>query len=162
MNTDNSGITIKWKLEDVTSNSIVWSSGSQVNIVRTDNVSAKDVYIPIEDKSVTSYVDKDLTTCREYTYSVMVRPGSNKYTDTKKIQAVTNGKLIPSVLAKIKSVTASKGYFSEYTRVTCMATSSSVREAEQHPALTKANELQNTTTKVPNWTKPLSKSRSRF
>ena len=118
MNTDNSGITIKWKLEDVTSNSIVWSSGSQVNIVRTDNVSAKDVYIPIEDKSVTSYVDKDLTTCREYTYSVMVRPGSNKYTDTKKIQAVTNGKLIPSVLAKIKSVTASKGYFSEYTRVT--------------------------------------------
>lgn len=117
LNSDGSGVNINWTLEDQASNDVVWTDGSQVIIERSESGGSGSTSIPMA-KDATSYEDKNVQLCHEYLYNVFVRPGSKSYpNDTESKPAVSNEKLIPSQLAKVTSVTASKGYFSSYTRV---------------------------------------------
>ncbi len=116
LNSDGSGVTIDWTLEEP-SNDVVWTDGSQVIIERSESGGSGSTSIPMA-KGVTSYEDKNVQLCHEYLYNVFVRPGSKSYPDdTESKPAGNDKKLIPSQLAKVTSVTASKGYFSNYTRV---------------------------------------------
>ncbi len=116
LNSDGSGVTIKWILEN-TSNDAVWTDGSQVIIERSEVGGGSPMPIPMA-KDATSYEDKNVQLCHEYLYNVFVRPGSKSYpNDTESKLAVSSAPLIPRQLAEVTSVTASKGYFSNYTRV---------------------------------------------
>ena len=118
MTADNSSVEVSWTLEPVSSNSVVWTTGAKVYIVRTDLSSSNKVEnFAINDTTVKSYIDKNLTFCHSYDYAVMVRPGTDNYKDTEAVKAKADKVLQPSVLAQITSVTASKGYYPTFTRV---------------------------------------------
>lgn len=114
---DGSSIQINWKMQPVSSNHSVWTEGSKVNLLRTDQNNNATLIIEIPDTATTSYTDKNLQMCHVYTYTVYVQPAITAYSATTKIDAVSNGQLIPTLLAEVKSITASKGYYPNYTRI---------------------------------------------
>lgn len=121
-------VTLWWRLNEL-SLTVAQSANSKVVIRRInmdDNNSSEEILRAITD----SLYSEELTLlCNKFRYEVFVRPGSDAYDDTEVVQpihlnALTHEPLsdgvqyfIPTQMARMRSVTGSKGYFSDRVEI---------------------------------------------
>lgn len=124
---ENNKATIKWELTPKDNDQykhVVWSTGAQLVVTRkvdagkNGGVTTEELIVT-EDDLKNGYLTDELNKmCAKYTYTVHVKPGNNNFTTQTPVNAQLKGDPIYPVMAgKIESITASKGYFSNYVQL---------------------------------------------
>lgn len=119
--------TIRWKLspkDNGQNKHVVWSTGAQLIVTRkvdagkNGGVTTEEL-IATEDDLKNGFLTDELNKmCAKYTYTVHVKPGNANFTTQTPVNAQLKGDPIYPVMAgKIESITASKGYFSNYVQL---------------------------------------------
>ena len=111
---------ITWELDELTNNK-VWTTGAKIMIKRTMNSGTGSIVstvLAVDDDSFKRgyYIDELNNMCMDYTYSLYVQPGNNKFTAQPEVAATLIGDpIVPTELGKVETFVASKGYYSNYT-----------------------------------------------
>ncbi len=109
-NTEDGQVKLTWTYD----NGNIWSDNSSVMVVRTNtNKGTSTTYAIADDMGVTSYTETLPTTCDVYSYTIYVQPGNSVYSTQSPVEVKSNGNLYSSEMGYIKTVTASKGYYSD-------------------------------------------------
>lgn len=102
----------------------VWSDDSKIVVRRTinyggGNIKTDDIVASAQDVENGFLIDPLNTTCADFTYKVFVRPGASVFRDQDPVTAAIDPEypILPTLLGKITSLTASKGYYPNYTAV---------------------------------------------
>lgn len=109
LDTANARIIVKWGVSNG-----VWPSGTKFTIKRReDNNSTNYTDIVLTDIELRKgeYIDENLSTCVDYSYSLLVQPGSTTYATPAAVNVDGKRKLIE--IGTIESLLGSKGYFSD-------------------------------------------------
>lgn len=113
---------ITWQLESEANNK-VWTTGAMVIVKRTmdyggSNIKVDEIETTEEDMQNGFILDDLNVSCVNYTYSVYVRPGNSNYPAQKEVTAeIKGGEILPTSSGQVKSIVASKGYYSDYTSI---------------------------------------------
>ncbi len=113
---------ITWQLESEANNK-VWTTGAMVIVKRTmdygsNNIKVDEIEATGEDMQNGFILDDLNVSCVNYTYSVYVRPGNSNYPAQKEVTAeIRGGEILPTSSGQVKSIVASKGYYSDYTSI---------------------------------------------
>ena len=109
-NTEDGQVKLTWTYDGGN----IWSDNSNVMVVRTNtNKGTSTTYAIADDMGVTSYTETLPTTCDVYSYTIYVQPGNSVYSTQSPVEVKSNGNLYSSEMGYIKTVTASKGYYSD-------------------------------------------------
>ncbi len=109
LDTANARIIVKWGVSNG-----VWPAGTKFTIKRKEeNNSTNYTEIVLTDIDLRKgeYIDENLSTCVDYSYSLLVQPGSTTYATPAAVNVDGKRKLIE--IGTIESLLGSKGYFSD-------------------------------------------------
>lgn len=112
---------ISWTLQEKTIYK-VWTEGSQIVVRRSinygsGNIKTDDIIATAQDIENGYLIDPLNVTCADFTYKVFVRPGTTAFRDQEPVTAeiAPEYPILPTALGEITSITASKGYYPNYT-----------------------------------------------